>query len=457
MNVRVLASPLSWAAPLPPPGVVSHCSDRRAGQRHTPPGQRGPCTTWIAGRLDTRDLRFPLPPPSLEHVTYLVVTANAADSTISTLRWNPDDGSGLELLATSPAGNGTSAFAIDRERNLVYATAKADSENEAPGIVTLALDRTTGELRPKARIDVEAPLAYLALAHGGTLLVGASYHGGFGAVWPVTPDGLGEPTGRVDHANVHCSYVFGDRVYFVSLGEDLVNQCRLGADGELEPLDPPTVAAPAGSGPRHLVVSGGNAYVVTEFSGEVIRYSIDESGRLTAAQSVSIVQPGSGLTHSRFGADPQAEHLIWGADVHVAHPGGGTDSGSGSGGSTGNETDTAATEEPAVWVLASERMTSTVASVPVTTQPAPADEPGAVPDRVTDNGDTAHLGEAAQFTPVEQQPRGFAVTPDGRYAVVVGEKSTVARAYRVEPDGALTEVASAKIGQGPNWVRIIPA
>lgn len=339
-------------------------------------------------------------------MTYLVLIANADDSTISALRFDAEAQNTLTVLSTSPGGKGNATFAIDSERNLVYVAAKPASEGAAPQIVTLALDRATGGLTEKARIDVEAPLAYLALAHGGTLLVGASYHGGFGAVWPVTPGGLGEPTGRVDHNNVHCCYVDGDRVYFVALGDDLVAQCHLGADGELLPLEPATVAAPEGSGPRHLVTSGSNAYLMTEYSGEVIRFDIDGSGRLTAAESVNAVDPNAGLKHSRFGADPEEEHLIWGADVHVAGE----------------------------WVLASERMASTIASIS------------------TDGG---KLGEVAHLTTTEKQPRGFAVTPDGRHAIVVGEKSTTARVYRVEADGALADVGSAEIGSGPNWVRII--
>ena len=51
------------------------------------------------------------------------------------------------------------------------------------------------------------------------------------------------------------------------------------------------------------------------------RFDRAADGRLTPAESVSIVDPDAGLKHSRFGADPRAEHLIWGADLHLAQGG----------------------------------------------------------------------------------------------------------------------------------------
>ena len=109
----------------------------------------------------------------------------------------------------------------------------------------------------------------------------------------------------------------------LALGADLIAQYALDADSGLRALTPSTAAAPQGSGPRHLVVSDDatSAYLVTEFSGEVVRYARAEDGTLSARESVVIADPAAGLAHSRFGADPAAEHLIWGADLHVARGG----------------------------------------------------------------------------------------------------------------------------------------
>lgn len=341
----------------------------------------------------------------------LVLIANAADGTISALRLHRDGTPGLEVLHTTGKLDGCGTFAVDADRDLVHAAYKG----ETPGVATLRLDRTTGRLSEVSRREVEDGMTYLSLAHGGTLLLGASYGGGLGQVWPVEHDGdrveVGGPTARVEFANLHCVVAAeagaGTVAYFVSLGDDLVAQYVLGADGSLQPLDPPTVAAPGGSGPRHLVVDGQHAYLVTEFSGEAVRLERAADGALTPAESVPVVDPRHGLGHSRLGADPTEEHLVWGADLHRAGR----------------------------WLITSERSSSELASLPVDA--------------------SGRLGEAAHFTPTQPQPRGFAVTSDGQLVVSVGERSTRAELLRVEEDGSLTSLGTAGIGSGPNWVRIL--
>lgn len=334
----------------------------------------------------------------------LVLVANAGDGTISTLRLFDDGSPSVEVLATSVAGSGCGTFAIDEDRDLVYAGYKGDPA----GIVTLKLDRQTGELTELSRVDVPASMTYLALDASSRFLLGASYGGGCGLVWPVEDGAVGAATAQVAFANLHCVVPDRGRAYFVSLGEDLIAQYDLESDGQLVPLSTPTVSLPAGCGPRHLIVDGSNAYLVTEFSGEVFRLEVGADGGLTLRESVSIVDPSAGLKHSRFGADPQKEHLIWGADVHRAGR----------------------------WLVASERSASTLATVALR------------PD--------GELGEVVGFAPTEAQPRGFAVTGDGRFVIAVGERSTQAALSRVETDGRLTVVDSAPIGTGANWVRVVP-
>ena len=362
--------------------------------------------------------------PRVGCMSELVLIANAGDGTVSALRLHRDgpEGTRLESLATSPVGQGVGTFAIDTERDLVYAGVKGDP----PAIVTLRLDRESGALTEISRRAVDASLAYIALGRGGSVVLGASYGGGFGSTWLVdggSPSGageLGEAVARVEFANAHCILAAStgsgtpesgtesgtEHAYLVSLGEDLVAQFTLGADGSFTPLDPPTAAAPAGSGPRHLVVEGRNAYVMTEFSGEAIRYAIGDDGTLLRQEAVSAVEPDADLSHSRLGADPVEEHLIWGADLHVAGS----------------------------WLLCSERSASTIASLPL---------------------EQGRLGDAVAFAATPKQPRGFGVTADGAYVVAVGEKASVAALSRVESDGLLTLLGETPIGSGANWVRII--
>jgi len=333
----------------------------------------------------------------------LVLVANPGDDTIATFRLDDDK---MAPLATSHVPS-CGTFAIDEQRDLVFAASK-----DGPSVRTLRLDRTTGELTEIHRRPVEAPLAYVALSFDATRLLLASYRGGFGTAHLVHDDGtVGDPVGRIDHPNIHAVATSPDDAYayFCSLGADLIAQCALGSDGSLTPLDPPTVPAPPGSGPRHIVLTreGTDAYVVTEFSGEVLHFRRDPAtGALAEHDRRSIVDPSAGLARSAYGRDPRAEHLIWGADVHVT--------------------------EGTLW--ASERTASTLATV--TAGPA--------------------LGDVLAFASTEEQPRGFAVSPDGRRLVAAGERSGAITLYDVS-DRVPRPLQSLPSGKGANWVRIIRA
>ena len=62
--------------------------------------------------------------------------------------------------------------------------------------------------------------------------------------------------------------------------------------------------------------------------------------------------------------------------------------------------------------------------------------------------------DAEAFTVTETQPRGFAVSPDGRFLVAAGEKSTTVSLYAVAGDH-LELLQRAETGRGANWVRFI--
>ena len=325
----------------------------------------------------------------------LVLVGNGAGGTISAARLT---GETLVPLLTNSVGAGCSTFAVDAARGLVYSATKAPT----PAIVTLRLDAATGELAEIARHDVPDALTYLTLTRGGSVLLGASYHGGWGAVWPVAEAALGEATARVEYANLHCvvTDAAGLHAYFVSLGADLIAQYELDAAGHLTPLTPSTVAAPEGSGPRHLILTadGATGYLITEYSGEVIRFSRDHAtGALTRHEAVAVFDPTLGLGHSRFGADPTAEHLIWGADLHLAR---------------GER-----------YLLASGLA-------------------------------TLGAGELLLWG-TEQQPRGCGVAPDGVAVVVAGEASGAVALGFVDADGSVTPAQRLETGAGPNWVRFV--
>lgn len=341
----------------------------------------------------------------------LVLVANAADGSISSFRFRSGT---LERLAVTDGITGCSTFAVDGVRDLVYAAVKGDAPGEPAGILTLSLDRESGRLEARSRLDLPGGgMNYLALTRDGAGLLGASYGGGYGISAPIADGIVGEPVSAVRYPNLHSVLPSADGrfAYFVSLGADLVAQYAIGVDLTLEPLVPSTVAAPAGSGPRHLVLNGAQdaVYVITEYSGEVLHYLRDTAtGTLTAAGSATFIDTSKDLGHSVFGADPLAHHFIWGADLHW-----------GAGGRR-------------LW--GSERTENTLGAVGVSAD--------------------GSLTPADTFTVTETQPRGFATSPDGRYLVAAGEKSTTVSLYAVDGD-RLELVQQAETGRGANWVRFV--
>lgn len=348
-------------------------------------------------------------PRSLGHE--LVLVANAGESTISVFTLDQQT-QRLTLLATSPVGRGCSTFAVDPDRDLIYAAAKPQGTDDAPRIDTFSLDRRTGILNQRHARQVDGTLAYLDLAPSGRLLAGASYHDGFAATWRVDDHGSVSPmVARVEWPNAHCVRATATNLYVVSLGADVIAQYALESDGALTPLAPATVAAPAGSGPRHLVIAAdeSTAHVVTEFTAQLLTYHRDDTGVLGPAGTQDAYATNRGLAHSRFGADPTAGHLRWGADVHLARGG--------------------------RVVLASERTESTLSALPVDSHGIP--------------------GRASALVNVVPRPRGFAVTSDGRFAVIAGEAGSDVELLAIGTDGSLTSVGRTVTGAAPNWVRCL--
>lgn len=335
----------------------------------------------------------------------LVLVANAGDGTLSTFRL---ENGRLERLAVTGGFPGCSTFAVDGTRDLVYAAVKG-----APaGILTLALDRESGRLTPKTRLDLpDGGMNYLALARGGAGLLGASYGGGYGISCRISDGVVDTPVSRIEFPNLHSVLPSADGgfAYFVSLGADLVAQYALADDLRLVPLDPETVAAPAGSGPRHLVLNEAQdaVYVLTEFSGEVLHFTRDpRTGELELRDASTAYDTTKALGHSVFGADPLANHYIWGADLHFG------------------------AEGSRLWC--SERTESTLGAVAV--------------------ADDGSVSAPERFSVTETQPRGFAVSPDGAYLVAAGEMSTTVSLYAVHDDD-LELLQRTETGRGANWVR----
>ena len=58
--------------------------------------------------------------------------------------------------------------------------------------------------------------------------------------------------------------------------------------------------------------------------------------------------------------------------------------------------------------------------------------------------------------PTEAQPRGFAISPDGRWLFAVGQLSNRLSRYAIDTDtGELSWRDDCAVGLNPNWVEAI--
>lgn len=338
--------------------------------------------------------------------SWLVLVANGKAGTISALEYS---GSRLRPLADNRIGAQGMPLAVAAERGLVFAG------TIDPWLIrVLAVDRATGRLTEIHRLPIAGNPVHLALSANGRWLAMASYHDGLGQLCRVEADGVLEPIGEpVRHRNLHSAAITADtrHCYFVSLRDDLVAGYLLDADRGLVPLDPPATAAPAGSGPRHLVFDASQTqlYVNTEYSGEVLRYRRETvSGALELVDRVPNV-PGQGLGHSRFGADPRVERLIWGSELRLA--------------TAGDR------------LYSAERTSATITAQPV--------------------GPDGSVGSPTASSPVLAQPRGFAVLPDDKL-LVASETTARIGLYATDATGRLKLIQAQPVGAGPVWIGLLP-
>lgn len=213
----------------------------------------------------------------------LFLVGNSKGGTLTTVRISDNE---LIRVGEVAVGVGCSTFAVDAERGVVHVAVKQPS----PAIVTLRIDPRGGQHEELSRREVDDELAYLDLSPRGHMLLAASYNGGWGASFAVVDGVVGEETGRVEGRNMHASLFdpSGLNAYFVSLGDDLIAQFAVTSTAGLTPLSEPVVRHTPGTGPRHLVFSadGRHGYMLTEFTGEAVRYERGDSGRLTRAEEV---------------------------------------------------------------------------------------------------------------------------------------------------------------------------
>ena len=352
--------------------------------------------------------------------TYVYVSNNE-DGNIGVYTLQPDGA--LQPGARVEAGKLVMPMSASPDKRFLFAAVRTKPFT----VITYAIDRKTGELKQISTAPLAESYPYIRVDNSGRFLLGASYGGHQVGVNAIGKDGKVSqpiqviPTARNAHAIITDKtnrYVFAPH-----LGTDQIFQFKLDAKtGRLSSNTPATVQIRQGSGPRHIIRSADNRYfyLLNELTATVTTLSLDaKTGLLTEVSTVSALPPDSkltpgvaGLPAGTPGAPPPRDvsNDIWASDLHLTPNG--------------------------RFLYAAERRGSSLATLSV-------------------DGATGKLTYVTS-TPVEKQPRGFAIEPKGRYMVVAGEKSDTLSVYAIDQaSGALTLLQKYPTGKGSNWVEIV--
>jgi 6-phosphogluconolactonase len=330
----------------------------------------------------------------------VVYVSNADSGSISVLTLDEDAGT-LATLQTLELGGSIMPLALSPDRRLLFAARRS-----APwAALSLRIDARDGTLALLGEGALPESMAYLSTDRSGRYLFSASYGGGLVAVNPIGADGLVAAAQQVVPIGAKAHAIRADAgnrfVFATSLGAGELLQFRFdAATGLLTPNEPPALGLRASSGPRlfELHPDGRTVFLLNELDASIDLLALDpKEGRLVLRQTVATLPPD-------FAGEP------WAADLHLT--------------------------PDARWLFASERRSSTIASLRV--------------DAAT--GALALTGHSA----VQAQPRGFHVSPSGRWLVVAGQRSHRVGLHAIDAErGTLALVQEHAVGQNPNWVEML--
>jgi 6-phosphogluconolactonase len=352
------------------------------------------------------------------HAAMYVYVSNAEDGNIGMYTMEGDGT--LKPGDRVEAGKLVMPMSVSPDKRFLFAAVRTKPFTA----VTYAIDRKTGALTQRAKGPLAESFPYIYADKTGRYLLGASYGGNLVSVNAIGKDGkVSEPlqvipTGRNAHAIV--TDKTNRFVYVPHLGTDQIFQFRFDAKtGKLTANTPPVVQMKAGTGPRHIIISGDNrfAYLLSELVGTVTTLSLDQKTGLLTQVSVASMLPadsklktGAPRVPAGQGEAPRdVSNDIWASDLHLTPDG--------------------------KFLYAAERTSSTINAFSVD---------GAA-------GKLAYLSS----TPTEKQPRGFRIDPKGKYMVVSGELSDTISVYAIEADGGLKLLQKYPTGKDSNWVEIV--
>jgi 6-phosphogluconolactonase len=329
-------------------------------------------------------------------VSTVAYVSQAESGSVAVLALDEATGA-LRLLQQPHLGGQIMPLALAPDGRFLYAARRS-----APlAALSLAIDRSDGSLTLQSETPLPASMPSLALDARGRWLLSASYHDGLVAVNGIDADGQVQPTHQVlaTGAKTHRLIATPDNRHALAcvLGEDQL--LRFSFDAHRGRLGAPEqLAMPQGSGPRHLALhpQGHRAWVLGELDGSVTTVGLGPDG-LRVIDVVSAMPPG-------FVGTP------WAADLH-RHPAGG-------------------------FLVASERASSTLCLLAI----------DATQDRLQPRG----------HWPTQAQPRGFAISPSGRWLLCAGQRSHAVGVHRIDLEaGTLEPVHELPVGGEPNWIELL--
>jgi 6-phosphogluconolactonase len=287
-------------------------------------------------------------------------------------------------------------------------------------VSAFAIDAKTGNLTTlNHRSSGGAAPCHLVVDAEGKHVLAANYSGGSVCVLPINANGrLGEATAVVQHQGSSVNKQRQEGPHAHSINLDKANRFAFAADlgldkvliyrfdkakGTLTPNDPPAVALPPGSGPRHFAFhpDGRHAYVINELTSTITALAYDpERGALEPLQTVSTLP-------SDFKGNTTT------AEVQV-HPSG-------------------------KFLYGSNRGHDSIAVFTV-------------------DGATGKLTPAGHQGEGIKTPRNFGIDPTGAFLLVANQGAGTVVAFRIDArTGALTPTGSVAEVPTPVCVKMMPA
>lgn len=335
------------------------------------------------------------------------------------------DSGRLKPLSRVGASKLVMPLAVSPDGLFVHAAVRA----EPFGLLTYAIDHSTGALRQIRSAPLPASMVGIMVDRTGRWLLAAAYGADALYVFAVNAEGSidAEPAYQAASGGVKPHAICLDStnrfVYVPHLGTDEVRIYAFDATkGVLLPSSQASVKLQAGAGPRHLVLSKDERflYVLGQLDGSVTVFKRNAgSGDLEPIQSIDSLPPGSGLSPgkprppsgSQTAAPPETD-VVWCADIQITPQG--------------------------HFLYTTERAKSTISIFSI-------DVP------------TGRL-RVSGHVETEKQPRAIGIDPSGRFLIASGEISQQLSLYQIDSDnGALTLVETASTGLGANWVLFVPS